>query len=102
MVVAIRGYLQRGKRWLAIEPTEEFDSCTQCEPTENEGESPVLQNYQITYVKPNGATVTELIAADEVYSDDLLEFWLGGIAQLMVDASAVQQVRNVSALDMPL
>lgn len=57
--------------------------------------------YEITYTDNNMVPHTELIDATHVHTDGpLVELWDGDDLILGVQEDAVQQIRNVSRLDM--
>lgn len=60
-----------------------------------------MHTYQITYVNIAGVTVTELISATQALLEgELVELWDDDDLILAVSETAVQQIRNVSLLDM--
>lgn len=70
--------------------------------SEDSGNLPVC-TYQITYTNIAGVSVTELVDATDVCLDgDLVELWDGHDLILGIQECAVQQIRNVSRLDMRL
>lgn len=93
MAAQIRGHIQRGWNWLILDD----DYVTEDE----EFVKVPMHTYQITYVNIAGVTVTELISATQALLEgELVELWDGDDLILAVSETAVQQIRNVSLLDM--
>lgn len=84
-----------------MEPTDNPDNNT-CN-CEHSTEYYNVYTYEITYVGIDGITKTQLIDATTVITDgELVELWDGDDLIFAVSDASVQQIRNVSRLDMPL
>lgn len=86
-------------------PEDCDDSCEACNNVYNEGTEEIddseIFNYQVKYVDDDGLAHTRIIEATKVYADDdHVELWLEDTLLLMIQKTSVQQVRNISVLDM--
>lgn len=81
---------------------DEVEAVEEVNPTE-EDETWDLYTYQLRYVADDGEVVTNLIEATHVHTDDdHVEIWDHDILLFMIQRHSVQQLRNVSELDMRL
>lgn len=75
------------------------------EKVETEDATPIeewdIYTFELCYVDDAGEVVTKLLDATHAETDDdHVEFWDGEILLLMVQRSAIRNIRNVTLLDM--